>query len=55
MTTIAELMSQIKQSVTELEQNLAELHLPFAGMIDAEIIEQVEDERNKDHYHDEQI
>jgi len=55
MKTILELLSEIEKSTKELTQAVNELSMPFAGMIDTEAIEQVEDERNKDHYEAEQI
>jgi len=53
--TLQKLIEEIEQSVSNLKQAIDELHQPFAGMIDTEAIEQVEDERNKDHYEAEQI
>lgn len=55
MKTIQELLEQIDKSCAELKEAISDLHQPFAGMIDTDAIEQVEDERNKDHYYDEKI
>ena len=55
METIPELMKQIDEQIAELKKALAELDQPFAGAIDIEEGQQVEDDRALDHFRDEQI
>lgn len=55
MTTINGLLQTIKDATADLEDMLNELHQPFSGMLDTEHQEQVESERNYDHFKDEQI
>jgi hypothetical protein len=52
MTTIAELIQELKTNAANLEKALLELDQPFAGMIDVEAVDQVEQERNLDHAND---
>lgn len=47
MTTILELVKKIKEQTEELEQ--------LVNGADSEAVDQVEQERNVDHYQDEQI
>lgn len=55
MATIAELLQTIKDTTADLEKMVAELNQPFAGMIDTEAVEQVENDRNVDHANDNRI
>ncbi len=60
MTTIAELIQELKTNAANLEKALLELDQPFAGMIDHELhgsehLDQVEQERNIDHANDNRI
>ena len=54
METIQELMKEIRDNADRLEKALLELHQPIF-LIDEETTEQVEQERNVDHFKDEQI
>jgi len=55
MKTIQQLMAEINENVAALNNALDQLKEPFAGFIDTEAVEQAEQERNVDHYNDEQI
>ena len=55
MKTILELIHTIKELSAELEIEVQKLNEPFSGMLDTEHQEQVEQERNVDHYQNEQI
>lgn len=53
MATILGLMQTIKEAVADLEDEVKKLQRPFAGAFEAE--EEVAQERNIDHFKDEQI
>jgi hypothetical protein len=55
MTTILGLMQTIKDSLADLEEEIGKLELPYAGFIDTEAVDQVEQERNQDHANDGKI
>jgi Sec-independent protein translocase protein TatA len=55
METIPELMKELDRQIAELKKALEELDQPFAGAIDLEQAQQVEDDRALDHFRDEQI
>jgi nitrate reductase assembly molybdenum cofactor insertion protein NarJ len=55
MKTIQQLMAEINENVAALNNALEQLNEPFAGFIDTEAVEQMEQERNVDHANDGKI
>ena len=54
--TINGLLAEIKYAAVQIEEDCKDLHKPFAGMLGREEeIARVEDERNQDHYKDNQV
>ncbi len=55
MMTILSRLNKIEADVALLQAEVKKLKEPFAGFIDTTAADQVEDDRNLDHFNDEKI